>query len=174
MRHPTRAGIGLVRLGDSDFVPANSEDDVRGKDVYDAQGQHIGSVENLYIDRKDREGRFLEVGAGGFLGIGAKLFLVAVEAVSKSRRIGLPSSQAGRRRWRGRPPSTPRSRPLAQMSDRRATPGCLTATLRRAPPTPRLIATGHLSAVLAGAMCEVTGLMTVETYLLPAQMALCR
>jgi hypothetical protein len=77
MRHPTRAGIGLVRLGDSDFVPANPEDDVRGKDVYDAQGQHIGSVENLYIDRKDREGRFLEVGAGGFLGIGAKLFLVA-------------------------------------------------------------------------------------------------
>ena len=163
----------MVRLGDSDFVPANLEDDVRGKDVYDAQGQHIGSVENLYIDRRDREGRFLEVGAGGFLGIGAKLFLIAVEAVSKSRRIGLPSSRAGRRRWKGRP-SKRRSRPLAQMSDRRATSGCLTATLRRAPPTPRLIATGHPPAVLAGAMCEVTGLMAAETYLLPGQMALYR
>ncbi len=171
MRHPTRAGIGLVRLGDSDFVPQNPEDDLRGKDVYDAQGQHIGSVENLYIDR---ERRFLEVGAGGFLGIGAKLFLVAVEAVSKSRRIGLPSSRAGRRRWRGRPPFDTKVAPLAQISDRRATPGCRTVTSRRAPPTPRLIATGHSPAVLAGAVCEVTGLMAAETYLLPGQMALCR
>jgi sporulation protein YlmC with PRC-barrel domain len=81
MMHPTRAGIGLVRLGDSDFVPANPEDDVRGKDVYDAEGQRIGSVGDLYIERKEREVRFLEVGAGGFLGIGEKRFLVPVEAV---------------------------------------------------------------------------------------------
>ena len=81
MTNPTRAGIGLVRLGDSDFVPANSEDDLRGKDVYDAEGQRIGSVEDLYIDRKEREVRFLEVGAGGLLGIGEKRFLVPVEAV---------------------------------------------------------------------------------------------
>ena len=83
MMHPTRAGIGLVRLGDSDFVPANPEDDVRGKDVYDAQGQRIGGVEDLYIERKEREVRFLEVGAGGFLGIGEKRFLVPVEAVTQ-------------------------------------------------------------------------------------------
>ena len=83
MTHPTRAGIGLVRLGDSDFVPANPEDDVRGKDVYDAQGQRIGSVEDLYIDRQEREVRFLEVGAGGFLRIGEKRFLVPVEAVTQ-------------------------------------------------------------------------------------------
>ena len=81
MMHPTRAGIGLVRLGDSDFVPANPENDVRGKYVYDAQGQRVGGVEDLYIDRKEREVRFLEVGAGGFLGIGEKRFLVPVEEV---------------------------------------------------------------------------------------------
>jgi sporulation protein YlmC with PRC-barrel domain len=81
MRHPTRAGIGLVRLGESDFVPANPEDDVRGKAVYEAEGQRVGSVEDLYIDRKEREVRFLEVGTGGFLGIGEKRFLVPVEAV---------------------------------------------------------------------------------------------
>src|SRR5215203_4217518 len=74
---------GFVRLGDSDFVSANPEDDVRGKDVYDAQGQRIGSVEDLYIERKEREVRFLEVGAGGFLGIGDKRFLVPVEAVTQ-------------------------------------------------------------------------------------------
>jgi len=79
--HPTRAGIGLVRLGESSFVPANPENDLRGKDVYDPLGQRIGGVEDLYIDRQEREVRFLEVGAGGFLGIGEKRFLVPVEAV---------------------------------------------------------------------------------------------
>ena len=81
MRHSTHAGIGLVRLGNSDFVPANPEDDLRSKDVYDAEGQRVGSVEDLYIDRQEREVRFLEVGAGGFLGIGEKNYLVPVEAV---------------------------------------------------------------------------------------------
>ena len=81
MTHQTRAGIELIRLGDSDFVSANPEDDLRGKDVYDAEGQRIGSVGDLYIDRQEREVRFLEVGAGGFLGMGEKNFLVPVEAV---------------------------------------------------------------------------------------------
>ncbi len=73
----------MVRLGDSDFVLANPEDDVRDKDVYDAEGQRIGSVDNLYIDQQEREVRFLEVGAGGFLGMGEKHFLVSVEAVTE-------------------------------------------------------------------------------------------
>jgi sporulation protein YlmC with PRC-barrel domain len=81
MTNPTRAGLGLVRLGDSDFVSANPENDLCGKDVYNAEGQRIGSVGDLYIDRQEREVRFLEVGAGGFLGIGEKRFLVPVEAV---------------------------------------------------------------------------------------------
>jgi sporulation protein YlmC with PRC-barrel domain len=81
MRHQTHAGIGLARLGNSDFVPANPEDDLRSKDVYDPEGKRVGSVEDLYIDRKEREVRFLEVGAGGFLGIGEKNYLVPVEAV---------------------------------------------------------------------------------------------
>jgi sporulation protein YlmC with PRC-barrel domain len=83
MRQPTHAGIGLVKLGDSDFVPANPEDDLRGKDVYDAEGQRIGGVEDLYIDYREREIRFLQVSAGGFLGMGEKPLLVPVEAVVK-------------------------------------------------------------------------------------------
>jgi sporulation protein YlmC with PRC-barrel domain len=81
MTHQTRAGIGLIRLGDSDFVPANPEQDIRGKAVYDAEGQRIGSVGDPYIGRQEREVRFLEVGAGGFLRMGEKHFLVPVEAV---------------------------------------------------------------------------------------------
>src|SRR5918997_6425998 len=83
MMHPTRAGIGLVKLGDSDFVPANPDDDLRGKDVYDPEGQRIGAVKDLYIDHREREMRFLQVNAGGFLGMGEKPLLVPVEAVVK-------------------------------------------------------------------------------------------
>ncbi len=83
MTQPTRAGIGLVRLGDSDFVPATPEDDLRGKAVYDPEGQRIGSVDELYIDGHEREARFVEVGAGGLLGIGEKHFLVPVEAITE-------------------------------------------------------------------------------------------
>ncbi len=83
MMHPTRAGIGLIRLGDSDFVLANPEDDLRSKDIYDAEGQRLGSVEDLYIDGHEREVRFLEVGAGGFLGMGEKHYLLPVEAVTE-------------------------------------------------------------------------------------------
>ena len=95
MVHPTRAGIGLIRLGDSDFVPQNPEDDLRGKAVYDAQGQQIGSVSDLYIDPQEREVRFLEVGAGGLLGIGKKRFLVPVEAVVEVA-AGLVTIEPGR------------------------------------------------------------------------------
>ena len=83
MVHPTHARIGLARLSDSDFVTANLEDDLRGKGVYDPHGQRMGSVEDLYIDRQEREVRFLEVGVGGFLGIGGRRFLVPVEAVTR-------------------------------------------------------------------------------------------
>jgi sporulation protein YlmC with PRC-barrel domain len=75
--------MGLIRMGESSFVPQNLEDDVRGKDVYDPEGQRVGSVEDLYIDRQEREVRFLEVGSGGILGIGQKRFLVPVEEVVK-------------------------------------------------------------------------------------------
>ena len=83
MIHPTQAGMGLVRLGDAGFVPANPEDDLRGKDVHDPHGQRMGRVEDLYVGRQEREVRYLEVGAGGFLGIGERRFLVPVEAVTK-------------------------------------------------------------------------------------------
>jgi sporulation protein YlmC with PRC-barrel domain len=83
MMHPTLVGIGLVRLGDSGFVPANPEAYLRGKDVFDPHGQRMGCVEDLYVDRQEREVRYLEVGTGGFLGIGERRFLVPVEAVTK-------------------------------------------------------------------------------------------
>jgi sporulation protein YlmC with PRC-barrel domain len=83
MTHPASTRVGLVRLSDSDFVPQNPEDDLRGKDIYDPEGQRIGGVKDLYIDHREREMRFLQVSAGGFLGMGEKPLLVPVEAVVK-------------------------------------------------------------------------------------------
>ena len=142
--HPTRAGIGLVRLGDSDFVPQNPEDDVRGKDVYDTERQRIGSVGDLYIDRQEREVRFLEVGAGGFLGIGEKRYLVPVEAIVEVAE-GWVAIEPGRtKRWMGPPPSRPRSRRRPPTTGARTTPRRRTAPARKpliaeATPTPVLV-----------------------------------
>ncbi len=120
MTHPTRAGIGLVRLGDSDFVPANPEHDLRGKDVYDAQGQPIGSVEDLYIERKEREVRFLEVGAGGFLGIGEKRFLLPVAAVTQVTEDGVTIEPERTQKVEGPAPFGTKVAPPPTTTDRRA------------------------------------------------------
>ncbi len=72
----------LVKLSDSDFRLEAPEQDVRGLDVYDRDGREIGSVEDLYVDTEERKIRFLDVAAGGFLGVGEKHFMIPVEAVA--------------------------------------------------------------------------------------------
>lgn len=62
--------------------PEDPAQDVRGRDVYDREGEQIGSVEDLYVEAEEYEVRFLYVGAGGFLGIGEKRFMIPVEAVT--------------------------------------------------------------------------------------------
>ena len=78
-------GPGLVRLSDSGLELEDLTQDVRGLDVYDEDGDQIGTVEDLYADTEERKVRFLDVGAGGILGLGQKRFLVPVEAVSEVR-----------------------------------------------------------------------------------------
>jgi sporulation protein YlmC with PRC-barrel domain len=120
MMHPTQAGIGLVRMGESSFVPRNLEDDVRGKDVYDQEGQRVGSVEDLYIDRKEREVRFLEVGAGGFIGIGEKRFLVPVEAVVEVAEEWVAIEPDRKEKVEGPAPFDTKVAPSSTAEDRRA------------------------------------------------------
>lgn len=103
MTQITGAEIGFVKLSDSDFVLENPEQDIRGKDVYHVDGEQIGSVDDVYIDRRERKVRFLEVGAGGFLGIGEKHFLIPVESVTEvgEARVII---EPGRERVEGSPP----------------------------------------------------------------------
>src|ERR687885_1446094 len=77
----------LVKLSESeeDLRLEEPWEDIRGLDVVDVEGEQIGSVEDLYVDREARlpRPRFLDISAGGFLGIGKKHFLVPVEEVSR-------------------------------------------------------------------------------------------
>ena len=73
----------LVKLSDSDISLDEPWQDISDLDVYDTHGEQIGSVEDLYVDRHARVPRFLDVSAGGFLGIGKKHFLIPVEEVSR-------------------------------------------------------------------------------------------
>ena len=73
----------LVKLSESDIHLDEPWQDIRQLAVYDTHGEQIGSVEDLYVDRHARVPRFLDVSAGGFLGIGKKHFLIPVEEVSR-------------------------------------------------------------------------------------------
>jgi sporulation protein YlmC with PRC-barrel domain len=74
----------LVKLSDLEGLRLEEPwQDIRQLDVYDINGEQIGSVEDLYLDQEEHLPRFLDVGAGGFLGIGKKHFLVPIEEVSR-------------------------------------------------------------------------------------------
>ena len=81
MAQGSNGGHNLIRYGDrgdTRFALADPEHDVRGHAVYDHNGQEIGTVEDLFVDEDEKKVRFLDVAAGGFLGIGEKHFLVPV------------------------------------------------------------------------------------------------
>lgn len=96
----------LVKLSDSTLRLEAPEQDVRGLDVYDRGGERIGSAEDLYVDEQERKVRFLDVGAGGFLGVGEKHFLIPVEAVATvvEDRVTIDH---GREKVTGAPPYDP-------------------------------------------------------------------
>lgn len=104
MLQSSGAGLGFVKLSDSDYVLARPEQDIRRKGVYDADGRRIGNVDDLYIDRQEREVRFLEVGAGGFLGMGQKQLLVPVETVSEVSEGRVTIEARGTEKVAGDPP----------------------------------------------------------------------
>jgi sporulation protein YlmC with PRC-barrel domain len=71
----------LVRLSETTLTVADLRADVRGRAVLDADGDEVGTVDDLLVDQGETKVRFLRVSHGGFLGIGAEHFLVPVEAV---------------------------------------------------------------------------------------------
>ena len=111
MTQRTGAEIGFVKFSTSNFMFENPAQDIRGKDVYNAYGEQIGSVDDLYVDGREQKVRFLEVGAGGFLGIGEKHFLVPMESVMEVDEVRI-IIEPGREKAMGSPPFDTKVVPL--------------------------------------------------------------
>ena len=80
------ANIGtasLHKLGDSKLTVADNADDIRGRKVLDKAGEDVGTVDDLMIDDREKNVRFLRVASGGFLGIGDTMVLIPVDAITK-------------------------------------------------------------------------------------------
>ena len=60
---------GLVKLSESDRTLKDPSQDLRGKDVYDRNGDQIGTVEDHYMDRQTKEVRFLVAEPRDLLGL---------------------------------------------------------------------------------------------------------
>ena len=74
--------LTLLDLDDTDLTVADPKDDVRGAKVVDRDGEEVGDVDGLLIDDQEKRVRFLQVGSGGFLGLGKKERLIPVDAVT--------------------------------------------------------------------------------------------
>ena len=86
--------MALIKLRDSDLPRDASAKALLDHDLYDRDGQKIGTVKDLYIDTEEGEVRFLDVGAGGFLGIGEKHFMVPMEVVTDTSGGGVTIEQS--------------------------------------------------------------------------------
>jgi len=73
----------IVKLGDTDQTVADPAEDIRNRQVFDKSGEEIGKVDALMIDERENKVRFLQVAAGGFLGIGDHHFLIPVDAITR-------------------------------------------------------------------------------------------
>lgn len=73
----------LVKLGDTDLNVGDPSEDIRGRKLIDASGDEIGEVDGLILDEDEAKVRFMQVAAGGFLGIGEKTFLLPIDAITR-------------------------------------------------------------------------------------------
>jgi PRC-barrel domain len=69
----------LLKLGDADLNHRFAGADLRNRKVLGPDGKDIGHVSALFLDRAECQVRFLQVGTGGFLGLGEREFLIPVE-----------------------------------------------------------------------------------------------
>ena len=81
--------MALIKLRDSDRPRDATAKALLDGDVYDRDGKKIGTVKYLYVDTEDEDVRFLDVGSGGFLGLGVKHFMVPMEVVTDTSGGGV-------------------------------------------------------------------------------------
>jgi hypothetical protein len=72
--------MNLIRLQRHQH-PAPPQRELRQESVLDFSNRFLGDVANLYVD-DNRELRFVDVLARGFMGLGRKHYLVPIEAIA--------------------------------------------------------------------------------------------
>lgn len=95
----TRENAILIRLSDTNFE-VSDQDDASGRTVIDQHGNDIGDVNDLIIDPQQGRVRFLLVTSGGFFGIGGRMMLIPVEAISRITNKVVAIDQASPRGFR--------------------------------------------------------------------------
>jgi sporulation protein YlmC with PRC-barrel domain len=70
----------LIKLSKATPALGTVEPDVRGRYVQSVDGESIGTVDDLLVDIRERQVRFLEVRSVGFPGSGKRKALIPIEA----------------------------------------------------------------------------------------------
>lgn len=73
----------LEKLGNTNLMVSSPDEDIRGRVVMDSSRQKIGRVDELIVDSGTAKVRFIEVGSGGFLGLGREHVLIPVDAITR-------------------------------------------------------------------------------------------
>jgi sporulation protein YlmC with PRC-barrel domain len=73
----------LEKLKDTGLELDDDTQDIRNRKVVDAHDQDLGHVSALFIDRRERKVRMVEIRTGGFLGIGDRHVLLPVDAITR-------------------------------------------------------------------------------------------
>ena len=81
--------MALIKLRDSDLPRDATAKALLDGAVYDRDREKIGTVKDLYIDTEDEDVRFLDVGVGGFLGLGEKHYMIPMEVVTDTSGGGV-------------------------------------------------------------------------------------
>ncbi|WP_016693502.1 PRC-barrel domain-containing protein [Rhodococcus rhodochrous] len=79
----------LIDLDEGEMMLLNPHEDIRGRRVYDRDGEQLGDVDGLLVDEAEQKVRFVRLGSGGFLGIGKTKRLVPVDAITRVEDSGV-------------------------------------------------------------------------------------
>jgi sporulation protein YlmC with PRC-barrel domain len=78
----TMTTTALEPLSQTRLELFDPKEDVRGRKVFDREGEEIGKVDDVFIDPTERRARFFSVKSGDVLGLGGKKLLIPIDVIA--------------------------------------------------------------------------------------------
>jgi sporulation protein YlmC with PRC-barrel domain len=103
MASTSTTGVSANAPGVMTGKPLIESDRVEGTAVYDPQGNHIGSIKRLMIDKKTGKVAYTVMSFGGFLGIGEEEHTVPWNKLDYDTRLGGFRTDVTEEQLRGAP-----------------------------------------------------------------------